>query len=72
MRIVDLMSEALVLSELRAASRDEVLHELVEHVQANASVEVSKELMYARLLDRERLASTAVGHVATMRSRPSE
>lgn len=62
MRIADLMSEALVQAELRASSREELLEEVVEHLVAHASVPLERELVYGRLLDRERIASTAVGH----------
>ena len=62
MRIVDLMSEALVLAELRGSARDEVLGELVDHLVAHASVPLRRDITYERLIERERLASTAVGH----------
>lgn len=62
MRITNLMSEALVLPEIKAVSRDEALRELVGHLAAHAPFAIDPELTYTRLLDRERLASTAVGH----------
>lgn len=61
MRIVDLMSEALVLPEIRGAARDETLSELVDHLVEYAPQELKRDLVYGRLLERERLASTAVG-----------
>ncbi len=62
MRLVDLMSEALVLPELRGSGRDDVLRELVEHLTRESPVPIPLELTLERLLARERLASTAVGH----------
>lgn len=62
MRLVDLMSEALVLPEIRGVARDEVLGELTEHLVKHTTQPLEQDLVYGRLLDRERLASTAVGH----------
>lgn len=61
MRLVDLMSEALVLPEVYASARDEALHELVNHMVSNAPLPLDREVTFNRLLERERLASTAVG-----------
>ena len=61
MRIVDLMSETLVLPEIEASARDGALAELVDHLVNNAPCTVSKDLTWQRLLAREQLASTAVG-----------
>lgn len=62
MRITNLMSEALVVPEIKAVNRDEALREMVDHLAAHAPFVIDPELTLARLLDRERLASTAVGH----------
>lgn len=62
MRITSLMSEALVLPEIQSVSRDEALREIVDHLVAHAEVELQAQLVFDRLLARERLASTAVGH----------
>lgn len=61
MRIVDLMSETLVLGEMTGSTRDEALRELVDHLAANAPLVIRADMTYDRLLARERLASTAVG-----------
>lgn len=62
MRIADLMSEALVHAELAGSDRDEVLAEVVDHMVAHAPVPLDRALTLDRLAERERLASTAVGH----------
>lgn len=62
MRIVDLMSEGLVLPELQGTERDEVVAELVDHLVARAPVPLPRDTTFERLLERERLAPTTVGH----------
>ena len=62
MRIVDLMSETLVLPEMLEVERDGALRELVDHlVKYSSSLNVPRELVWERLVAREQLASTAVG-----------
>lgn len=62
MRIADLMSGALVQAELDATDREGALREVVDHLVANAPVRIDGSLAFSRLVERERLASTAVGH----------
>ena len=60
MRIVDMMSEDLIIADLRSGSRDEVLGELVACVvAANPEIEAGAALRV--LLDRERIGSTGIG-----------
>lgn len=59
MRLVDIMSEDLVIEELQAGTRDEVLAELVERIKAHApSVNAPQALRF--LIERERIGSTGV------------
>lgn len=59
MRIVDMMSEDLVVAELESRTRDDVLRELVAHI-AQQVPEVDAELAHRYLVERERIASTGV------------
>ncbi|MBX2812000.1 MAG: PTS sugar transporter subunit IIA [Myxococcales bacterium] len=61
MRMVDLLSETLILPEIAASTREDALAELVDHLVQNAPVELSGALALRRLQARECLASTAVG-----------
>lgn len=60
MKLVDILSEALVIPELRGNTKDEILRELAQHM-----AEQHREIDAARLLEvlweRERLGSTAIG-----------
>ncbi len=59
MRIVDIMSEDLVVAALESTTRDDVLGEVVERIR---SVETVLDLSHARrvLIERERIGSTGV------------
>lgn len=61
MRIVELMSESLVLPEMRSSVRDEALRELVDHLVEHSPHPLDHGVTLERLVARERLASTAVG-----------
>lgn len=60
MRIVDIMSEDLIIPELLAESRDDVLAELVACI-AGTTPEVDRQHAVRVLLERERIGSTGVG-----------
>lgn len=60
MNLVELMSEELILPQLKASTRDAVLQELVACI-VNAHPEINREEAFSVLLDRERIGSTAVG-----------
>jgi len=60
MKIVDMLSEDLIVADLRATNRDEVLGELVACVVA-AKPEIDANEALRVLLDRERIGSTGIG-----------
>lgn len=60
MKIVDMLSEDLIVADLRATSRDEVLAELVTCVVA-AHPDIDQGEALRVLLDRERIGSTGIG-----------
>jgi PTS system nitrogen regulatory IIA component len=60
MKIVDILSEAAVLPELRGATKDAVLRELAAHL-ATAHPEIEANQLIEVLWERERLGSTAIG-----------
>ena len=55
------MSENLILTEIRSSTRDGALEELVDHLIENTTRQLPKQEVLNRLLERERMASTAVG-----------
>ena len=60
MRIVDIMSEDLVIADLRGTTRELVLEEVVACISAHAKgVDASRA--FRVLIERERVASTGVG-----------
>jgi PTS system nitrogen regulatory IIA component len=61
MRIVDIMSEELVLPEIRATSKDEVLAEVVGCL-CGVRKEIDAQAALRVLIDREKLGSTGVGN----------
>lgn len=61
MRLTSIMSEALVLPDVRAEAKEPVLAEIVACL-CKAHPEVDPDRALRVLLDRERLGSTAVGH----------
>lgn len=60
MKIVDFIREDLVVPELTARGKQEVLEELADHLAKN-SEGVGREDLVKVLSERERLASTAIG-----------
>lgn len=61
MRIVDLMSENLILPEIIASDRDGVLAELADILARHTPRVLPRDFIRLRLLERERQAPTAVG-----------
>lgn len=61
MRIVDFLSEDLIVPDLRSTTRDEVLEEVVARIVSVRS-EIDPALAYRVLIERERLGSTGVGN----------
>lgn len=60
MRLIDILSEELVTTQLRASSKDEALRALAQ-LFAEHDPALDAAAVHAVLLDRERLASTGVG-----------
>lgn len=60
MRLIDILSEELVTTQLSASSKDEALRALAQ-LFAEHDPALDADAVYAVLLDRERLASTGVG-----------
>jgi PTS system nitrogen regulatory IIA component len=61
MMIVDILSEDLIIPNLRAKTRDDVLAELVERIVAK-SRDVDGKHALTVLIERERIGSTGIGH----------
>jgi PTS system nitrogen regulatory IIA component len=60
MKIVEILSENVVIPELHGASKEAVLRELAEHLAA-AYPEINANQLVEVLWERERLGSTAIG-----------
>ena len=60
MKIVDFIREELILPDLRAKAKLDLLDELAGHL-AQHNNGVTKDALVKVLVDRERLASTAIG-----------
>jgi PTS system nitrogen regulatory IIA component len=60
MRVVDILTEELVVPQLRSTTKAEVLRELAEHLAAHYP-QIQVERLVTVLLDRERLGTTAIG-----------
>ena len=60
MRVIDILAEDLVIPQLQSTTKNEVLHELAQHLATQRS-EIRAENLVAVLLDRERLGTTAIG-----------
>jgi PTS system nitrogen regulatory IIA component len=60
MKIVDFIREELILPDLKSKAKLDLLAELAEHLASNNDG-VSKDALMKVLVDRERLASTAIG-----------
>ena len=61
MKIVDFLTSSDVLADLEAATREDVLRELVGHLKEADQISDSDKLVEI-LLDREMLGSTGIGH----------
>lgn len=61
MKLSDIVSEDLILPELKSGDRDSVLKEFVDAICASGKFQNS-ELLYTRLLERERQESTGIGN----------
>lgn len=60
MKIVDFIREELILPDLRSTAKLDLLTELAEHLAENNDG-VGKDALLKVLVDREKLASTAIG-----------
>ncbi|MCX7973977.1 MAG: PTS sugar transporter subunit IIA [Candidatus Aminicenantes bacterium] len=60
MRIANLLTEDMIISELKGKDRDEVLREMVDFLKNKKKINNASELL-ERLIQRENLGSTAVG-----------
>lgn len=60
MKVSNLIMQDMILSELESGDRESVLKELVEFLKQKQKITKDKEL-YAKLLQREDLGSTAIG-----------
>jgi|SRR3990170_5393156 len=60
MKIVDFIREDLILPELTSSQKLDVLSELADHL-AGRHEQVEKDALVKVLVERERLASTAIG-----------
>lgn len=61
MMIVDILSENLIIPNLRSRTRDEVLAELVDRIAKNND-DVDGKLALTSLIERERIGSTGIGN----------
>lgn len=61
MLIVDILSEELIIPQLRARTREDVLAELVDRV-VDQNPDVDQEYALRCLVERERLGSTGIGN----------
>ncbi|MCK6547689.1 PTS sugar transporter subunit IIA [Myxococcota bacterium] len=61
MKIVDFLSESLIVSDLESTSRDEVLEEIVSKV-SSVRTDVNRAVAFHVLMERERLSSTGIGN----------
>ncbi len=61
MKISDILQEPLVIPELQAQSKEDLLAEIAAHLTAVADTGLSPTSVQAALLGRERLGSTGVG-----------
>ena len=59
MKLHKLLGEDMVLARLAGRTRDDVLREMAEHVRARAGLD---DGLHERLLAREALGTTAIGH----------
>jgi PTS system nitrogen regulatory IIA component len=60
MRVVDILTEELIIPQLHGTTKAEVLRELAEHLAAHHPP-IEADRLETVLLDRERLGTTAIG-----------
>ncbi len=60
MKLHSLLSEDLIISDLKSITRDEVLKEIVKFLKSGDRISRDKDL-YDKLIQREKLGSTAIG-----------
>lgn len=60
MKLHSLLSEDLIIPDLKAVTRDEVLKEIVKFLKSGDRISRDKDL-YDKLIQREKLGSTAIG-----------
>src|SRR5215204_1750314 len=60
MRIIDFVREELIIPELRAQEKGELIRELADHLAGHVPG-LDRESLAKVLSERERLASTAIG-----------
>lgn len=60
MKIHNLLTEDVIMPELASQKRDDVLEEMVNFLKEKGKIAKEKEL-YEKLIQRERLGSTAIG-----------
>lgn len=63
MKIVDFVGPDLIVPQLHAHEKSEVIRELADHLAAHVTgpQKIDREVLAKVLLERERLASTAIG-----------
>jgi len=63
MKIVDFVGPELIVPQLAATEKSAVIRELADHLAANVKgpQKIDREVLAKVLLERERLASTAIG-----------
>ena len=60
MRVVDILTQELILPQLQGTTKTDVIRELAEHL-AHHYPDVHADQLVSVLLDRERLGTTAIG-----------
>lgn len=61
MKLVDFLSESLIISDLHSTTREGALEEIAAHV-ATMRGDVDRSAAFRALMDRERLGSTGIGN----------
>ncbi len=60
MKLHSLLSEDLIIPDLKSVTRDEILKEIVKFLKSGDRISRGKDL-YDKLIQREKLGSTAIG-----------
>jgi PTS system nitrogen regulatory IIA component len=60
MRVVDILTQEMIIPRLRSTTKTDVLRELAHHL-VERHPEIQEEQLVSVLLDRERLGTTAIG-----------